>query len=391
MSNRLSMENNKPHFLFTTWASLLQAVLIVCLLSGCSFFASITGEESKSSIVNTVIQRIEVNLTKSTNEKFEVKHNQDVYEINFFGSFSKVSSINLSSQANCTDPIYKVELSDSQKVDVDLQPALGNGVHTFYISYVNSETLETVCLNQALKIEIKKTITPLKLSVETFKSTQADPQPDIIISSIEVGDQVKVFNQIDCSGQVVQEFSHADLNSDQYASKKPSALNKGVYHFSAEHIDSFGNRTCVNHYRNYYYSGWSPHTNIYATEFAYAAIRADGSVSAWGSSIYGGSIKGLETKLDGSIPVTSIVNTYRAFAAIRADGSVVTWGDASSGGDSSSVAADLNGDIDVVQIYATPFNFYALRSDNTITVGQLRFLRMLRQSFYPLSISLKCM
>jgi hypothetical protein len=35
------------------------------------------------------------------------------------------------------------------------------------------------------------------------------------------------------------------------------------------------------------------------------------------------------TQLDGTIDVTQVFSTDAAFAALRADGSVVTWGDAS--------------------------------------------------------------
>jgi hypothetical protein len=45
------------------------------------------------------------------------------------------------------------------------------------------------------------------------------------------------------------------------------------------------------------------------------------------------------SKLDGTIDVTQVFSTGYAFAALRADGSVVTWGWTDWGGDSSAVAS----------------------------------------------------
>ena len=46
--------------------------------------------------------------------------------------------------------------------------------------------------------------------------------------------------------------------------------------------------------------------------------------------------------------VQKVVGNYYAFAAVKADGSVVTWGDADSGGDSRAVAAQLSGGVHIV-------------------------------------------
>ena len=87
----------------------------------------------------------------------------------------------------------------------------------------------------------------------------------------------------------------------------------------------------------YYYlgdSGWwqrcaqrSGYTRIYSTWYAFAAIKADGSITTWGDSAKGG----------GGAPTDSgyvkIYSTYGgAFAAIKADGSITTWGDSNNGG-----------------------------------------------------------
>lgn len=112
-------------------------------------------------------------------------------------------------------------------------------------------------------------------------------------------------------------------------------------------------------------------TSIKSNGSAYAALRADGSVVTWGSSGNGGNSSSVAKQLDGTVDVTSIFANEGAFAAIRADGSVVTWGAAKFGGDSSAVATELNGNIDVktissiVNCYGT-YGFAALRTDGSV-------------------------
>jgi Ca2+-binding RTX toxin-like protein len=104
----------------------------------------------------------------------------------------------------------------------------------------------------------------------------------------------------------------------------------------------------------------------YRNDFAFAALRADGSVVTWGAYNSGGDSSAVATKLDGSIDVTQVFSGLRAFAALRADGSVVTWGSWGYGGDSSAVATQLDGRIDVTQVFSTSAAFAALRADGSV-------------------------
>lgn len=105
-------------------------------------------------------------------------------------------------------------------------------------------------------------------------------------------------------------------------------------------------------------------TQVYSTNFGFAALRTDGSVITWGG--YGGDSSAVATQLGGTIDVVKIFATNSAFAALRADGSVVTWGYANEGGDSSAVAAQLDGTVDVVSIFASGSAFAALRADGSV-------------------------
>jgi hypothetical protein len=58
-----------------------------------------------------------------------------------------------------------------------------------------------------------------------------------------------------------------------------------------------------------------------------------------------------------------------AFAALKTDGSVVAWGDGGTGGDTSSVAGSLKSG--VVSIYSTGQAFAALKTDGSVVACQL--------------------
>ena len=62
---------------------------------------------------------------------------------------------------------------------------------------------------------------------------------------------------------------------------------------------------------------------IQATDGAFAAILADGSVVTWGHEDFGGDSSAVQDQLKG---VEQIQATSEVFAAILADESVVTWG-----------------------------------------------------------------
>ena len=77
---------------------------------------------------------------------------------------------------------------------------------------------------------------------------------------------------------------------------------------------------------------------VQATDRAFAAILADGSVVTWGDPDYGGDSSAVQDHLRN---VQQVQATWDAFAAILADGSVVTWGNPECGGDSSAARDQL--------------------------------------------------
>ena len=67
----------------------------------------------------------------------------------------------------------------------------------------------------------------------------------------------------------------------------------------------------------------------YPNHFAFAALKADGSVVTWGSSTFGGDSTAVASKLSSN--VKAVYSNQLAFAALKTDGSVVTWGLSANG------------------------------------------------------------
>lgn len=100
---------------------------------------------------------------------------------------------------------------------------------------------------------------------------------------------------------------------------------------------------------------------VFSTEDAFAALRADGSVVTWGQRYAGGDSRAVSDQL---VNVEQIFATDEAFAALKSDGSVVTWGYSSLGGDSSAVADELQSG--VAQLYSNPVAFAAVKEDGSV-------------------------
>ena len=99
---------------------------------------------------------------------------------------------------------------------------------------------------------------------------------------------------------------------------------------------------------------------VQATDTAFAAILANGSVVTWGDPDEGGDSSAVQTQL---VNVQQVQGTASAFAAILADGSVITWGPDLNGGNSSRVQDQLK---NVQQIEATDYAFAAIRGDGSL-------------------------
>ena len=108
-------------------------------------------------------------------------------------------------------------------------------------------------------------------------------------------------------------------------------------------------------------------STIYSNDYAFAALKEDGSVVTWGLSDRGGDSSIVASELSNG--VTTIYSNYFSFAALKDDGSVVTWGESDYGGDSSSVASALSSG--VTTIYSNFYAFAALKDDGSVVTWGL--------------------
>ncbi|MDQ5939203.1 MAG: hypothetical protein QG557_150, partial [Pseudomonadota bacterium] len=87
---------------------------------------------------------------------------------------------------------------------------------------------------------------------------------------------------------------------------------------------------------------------------AFAAIKSDGSVVAWGNSDFGG------TAPNNITDVKQIFSTGYAFAALKNDGSVVSWG---TDGDGKNISTEIS---NIKTISSTESAFAALTHDGKV-------------------------
>jgi alpha-tubulin suppressor-like RCC1 family protein len=89
----------------------------------------------------------------------------------------------------------------------------------------------------------------------------------------------------------------------------------------------------------------------YSTSSAFAALKADGSITAWGDSDWGG------TGAPSDNGYTKIYSNQHAFAALKADGSIVAWGGDYGGSGAPSGSG-------YTKIYSTSDAFAVLKALN---------------------------
>ena len=65
--------------------------------------------------------------------------------------------------------------------------------------------------------------------------------------------------------------------------------------------------------------------DIFSSRYAFAALKDDGSVVAWGDPLRGGDTGSSQKFLRGNVQTIAANGT--SFAALKKNGRVVTWGD----------------------------------------------------------------
>lgn len=145
------------------------------------------------------------------------------------------------------------------------------------------------------------------------------------------------------------------VKSVEYRKSLPKAMSPGnILIFGRSGVAGSTNNTGVNLTSNDIIS-------LYYTDFAFSALKTNGSVVSWGDTTAGGS---------GSITsgVVSICANYSSFAALKSDGSVIIWGDSRYGG-TNNTNVDLSSG--VVDLYSSVYTFFAIKTNGQLlTWGQ---------------------
>jgi hypothetical protein len=103
---------------------------------------------------------------------------------------------------------------------------------------------------------------------------------------------------------------------------------------------------------------------IFSNPVAFVALKKDGTAVPWGDASKGGSF--LPTFIPGEDPDTldnikSVTGSFGAFAALKTDGTVIAWGDATYGGVIPSRIKNLL--VDIAEVVSTD-RYFAARSTN---------------------------
>ncbi|VVH66601.1 hypothetical protein BSPLISOX_2168, partial [uncultured Gammaproteobacteria bacterium] len=102
------------------------------------------------------------------------------------------------------------------------------------------------------------------------------------------------------------------------------------------------------------------YTKIYSTSRAFAALKADGSIKAWGAPGFG------TIGVPDGKGYTNIYSNTATFAALKSDGSIASWGSGSADMPSDSGYTYAPSDSGYTKIYSAAYAFAAIKADGSI-------------------------
>ena len=103
--------------------------------------------------------------------------------------------------------------------------------------------------------------------------------------------------------------------------------------------------------------------HVVGNDYAFAALKGDGTVVTWGDAAKGGNSKAVASMLTG---VTHIVATQASFAALKGDGSVVSWGHIMNHGTNDPLKGHQMVSKGVVKLYSNEHAFVALKANGSV-------------------------
>ncbi|SSC07500.1 galactose-binding domain-containing protein [bacterium endosymbiont of Bathymodiolus sp. 5 South] len=176
-------------------------------------------------------------------------------------------------------------------------------------------------------------------------SDKADFSTHTYQQDFHVAPNPKKIIQLDASGKQGRYVRIQLLDSDYLSLAEVQVMGVDPLHFAEVDYSSVQND----------FDGVNNAPN-YANRRAFAALKADGSITAWGHSDWGG--KNAPSGSD----YTKIYSNARAFAALKADGSITAWSNPNYGGTGAPSGGGYT------KIYSTKDAFAALKTDGSIAV-----------------------
>lgn len=102
---------------------------------------------------------------------------------------------------------------------------------------------------------------------------------------------------------------------------------------------------------------------IFSTGYAFAALKNDGLVVSWGTDGNGNDINNTISN------IKTISSTESAFAALTNDGKVIAWGNSTNGGQNDNNSSLFDSLINVKEIYSNSYAFTAIKNDSVVYWG----------------------
>ncbi|WP_413287928.1 RCC1 domain-containing protein [Bdellovibrio sp. HCB337] len=351
------------------------ALLSLLILSACNYNAGLLGSSSEPSLNMT---------TKPTDAKMTVYSAKAWYQdptpyLTFFGPFD-AEAIVLYNSADCSGSVLTEKtLNSAVTTFVDVQtPTLSPGQHYFSARLRFNASEQSECISMSSPY------------VYSPKSALTSFMTDRHSMSLKSDGSVAVWGDLSRSQTLMQKMPLLTSGVTKIFQEFPGALKSDgslvfwsdmtpfdptVLDLNSEIVDAAGSKndfSVLKSNGDVWTWGWSyGQETIMATNAqkifwnnsdAFAALKNDGSVVAWGDLGRGG-----DTAIVAPDLASNVVNVFTktdAFAALKANGSIVAWGDASVGGDISAISALVNTNVQTV--VSNEYAFAALKNDGSV-------------------------
>lgn len=197
------------------------------------------------------------------------------------------------------------------------------------------------------------------ISLTPMGNKYLDTNPRLVAYGVDTGDTVNFYKSANCTGNI--HATAKPLESNKIASVISPTLPVGNHSFSAQIISA-------NQLKSQCIAAKGTHeiikntgkpVKVISTREAFAALKDDGSVVAWGSPSYGGDTVAVRQEL--SSDVIDIFSNGGTFLALKKDRSLISWGYTGSFGHTNNPGLSEG----VASVHPLKSGFYVKKMDGT--------------------------